>query len=199
MSLYANSSEQYWNSRKKNKENSFGKKMISAFFIAGVMLGSVLCISGLGTDNIGERKLRDIENLPRPTITEQHLKKCATYFKNNQNQCLSICNDQRKKHPRPTMHQACMHGCNNAYSLASESGCKQTNRENASNDIGKLGYKHCAKFQNMLPKPEIFSVCRKYHTVGGEHGFSSGEIFMKDMILSEWERNKEDMRLLQHL
>uniref|UniRef100_A0A7S2LGP0 Uncharacterized protein n=1 Tax=Leptocylindrus danicus TaxID=163516 RepID=A0A7S2LGP0_9STRA len=199
MSLYANSSEQYWNSRKKSKENSLIKKIIPAV-IAGVLLASVLYISSLnGGHKVGDRKLMDIEDLPQPNVTREHHKKCEAYFKNNQNQCLSICNDQRKKHPRPTMHQACMHGCNNAYSLGSESGCKKIHRGKASNDVGKHGYKHCAKYQNMLPKPEIFSVCRKYHTVGGEQGFIAGEKFINDMILSEWDRKKEEMRRLQHL
>lgn len=177
MSMYANSSEQYWNSRKK--QQSLDKRKI-ATAICILFFLSCLCYSGKTLDSNGRLLIEE-----QPSITNNQVKACNRHFKSNQNQCQSICKDERSRGPRPTIHQACLHGCNVAFSEATEKGCQDLVKLEVLTEVNGMSYQHCNKYLNMIPKPEIFSVCRKYHKIASEKGFVVSKSYIKEIIEME--------------
>lgn len=177
MSIYASSSEQYWNSRKKIQPLD-KRKVIS--FVCLLFLICCLCFTRKTSDKNGRILLKH-----QPSVSKDNIKKCNKYFKTNQNQCLSICQEERNQRPRPSIHQACLHGCNTAFSEATEKGCQDLDEIDALNEVNGLSYKQCIKFMNMIPKPEIFTVCRKYHQIAAEKGFIVSKEYIKDIVGKE--------------
>ena len=88
------------------------------------------------------------------------------------------------------MHQACLHGCQQAHVAATALGCrgKVTSEEKVFQDIGGLAYVHCSKFQATDPRPDTFATCRKYHRAGTKHGFRIGLDAINDVLDEEWQQ-----------
>ena len=63
------------------------------------------------------------------SITQTHFKKCSVTGKSNNNDCAVICNSEQEHNPRPTMYQACLHGCSSAFFSASDIGCHDNSIE----------------------------------------------------------------------
>ena len=76
------------------------------------------------------------------------------------------------------LYQSCYYGCITGYTSTLENGCD--NREEViiinDNDV-KDGYYECLKYQNVLPKPDIFTFCREYFITGSKMGFEKSRSF----------------------
>lgn len=92
------------------------------------------------------------------------------------------------------MHQACLHGCQQAHVAATALSCrgKVTSEEKLFQEIGGLAYVHCSKFQAVDPKPDTFATCRKYHRAGTKHGFRLGLDAINSLLDEEWQMSKEN-------
>lgn len=95
------------------------------------------------------------------------------------------------------MHQACLHGCQQAHVAATALSCrgKVTSEEKVFQEVGGLAYVHCAKFQATDPKPDAFATCRKYHRAGTKHGFRLGLDAINGVLDEEWQRTKDNERI----
>ena len=182
MSMYSKSSAHYWNSRKKS--HSYDKRKIAVLVALGILFCLMVTFGRYKKSKVHERKLK-----LKPSITLDQIKTCNIYFKNNQNQCLSICLEERRKSPRPTFHQSCMYGCNTAFSLSTEIGCQTWHDDNETIlDIIRKSYERCNKYQNTVPRPDIFSTCRKYYKIGAERGFHESKSFISNFVDRKWKQ-----------
>ena len=150
-----------------------------------------------------QRKDKDIKNC---------IKDINKYNNNKNNEeCSILCNNdinnknelkssgsmtsqllQRRKDINPRMstilYQSCYHGCNVGYKSSLEIGCNSISNEGDgyeivnSNDEIKDGYNECLKYQNILPKPDIFTVCREYYITGTKKGFKKGKFYYDNKI-----------------
>mmetsp|Transcript_18243 Transcript_18243/g.21020 ORF Transcript_18243/g.21020 Transcript_18243/m.21020 type:complete len:182 (-) Transcript_18243:88-633(-) len=178
--MYSKCSQQYWSDRKQRSGTAL--RFVFVFMAATVSLAifAVSLHSSRRDDNHQGRKL---EPRLHPNPTEGQTKKCKEHFRSIQNDCSIICNEERHSIPRQTMHQACMHGCNIAYKQASEIACSGGTNDDLFNKVEVFSFNHCSKFQNVLPKPEVFSLCRKYHTLALDKGFTLGQHYLLDQII----------------
>ena len=129
-------------------------------------------------------------------VTEIHWKQCESIVDSRQ-ACTTICQPERNSIQRKTMHQACLHGCQQAHVAATALSCrgKVTSEEKVFQEVGGLAYVHCAKFQATDPKPDAFATCRKYHRAGTKHGFRLGLDAINGVLDEEWQRTKENERI----
>lgn len=180
--MYANSSKRYW---KKRKKDSYATNQI---FVIGFIL---LFFTSFVYFKLGKRKASPTSHLiPRPNATEIHVKKCTIYFKSRQNECLMMCNSERESVPRPAMYQACMQGCTSSFFLAIDVGCSADASTEGINIISNSAYEDCSKFQNMLPKPELYTKCKQYHEIAADRGFRMGSRFLSNLLNTEWRIQK---------
>lgn len=194
MSIYANSSDQYWRERKKKD----AKHKILVAVALSVLL---LCAVTARTSSVRTRRAREEEAetaklarrrllQTRPNATEAHVGQCEGRIRDTArggtDECGALCGNERNSIPRPTMHQACLHGCLGALSEAAEEGCREDGTEEGA--FGRAGSAHeqCSKFQNTLPKPEVFSTCRKYFREGARRGYTMGREYLDDILDAEW-------------
>ncbi|KAL7523137.1 hypothetical protein ACHAWF_000392, partial [Thalassiosira exigua] len=63
---------------------------------------------------------------------------------------------------------------------------KVSTEEDVFKEMGGLAYVHCAKFQTIDPKPDVFATCRKYHRAGTKKGFHSGFGALNAVLDEEW-------------
>ncbi|KAL3793286.1 hypothetical protein HJC23_003796 [Cyclotella cryptica] len=197
MSIYAESSETYWKERQKkpNKKSPFG--------IAGVVLlillalaGSVLYVKNTrGSTPPSYGAITQRRSLLE--ATQSQWKECESRVDSRQ-ECTSICLPERNSIQRKTMHQACLHGCQQAHVASTSLGCRgkadgsktrqntDLTEEDVFEVVGVLAYSHCAKFQGVDPKPDAFATCRKYHRAGTKQGFRMGKEAMKKVLDEEW-------------
>uniref|UniRef100_A0A7S4MWD0 Uncharacterized protein n=1 Tax=Odontella aurita TaxID=265563 RepID=A0A7S4MWD0_9STRA len=195
MSIYANSSEQYWRERKKKD----GKRRILIVVALSFLL---LCAVSLKVSSAKTRRAKqeDAESaklarrkllLIRPNATEAHVQQCEARIHENArggaDECDSLCNNERNSLPRPTMHQACLHACQGSLSKAAEEGCRENGTEEGAFGRAGSAYEKCFKFQNTLPKPEVFSTCRKYFREGVRRGYHMGRDYLDDILNTEWD------------
>lgn len=132
-----------------------------------------------------EKRKRRLDNLTRPMPTEEHYRKCeAQVSQVLKMECNELCTHERKSIPRPVMHEACVHGCTSSITASSLSGCRQASEEDVFRKYGNQAYAQCGRFQNIDPRPDVYSTCRKYHREGIKKGRGIGFSVM-DAILDE--------------
>lgn len=193
MSIYANSSEQYWKKRRRSSVQ-FRRRVklaFNSFFITLIALLFFLLF---------RNKSKSVANPPpipigRPNATDTQRKKCVSHFKTKQNECLLICNNERSSVPHPTMHQACVHGCSSSFLTSTEIGCHDGTNEHLLNNVESSAADHCSKYQNMIPKPELYFVCRKYHKMASEKGFQMGSQFITTELNKDGESTKQEQEV----
>lgn len=174
MSIYADSSQKYWTTKKKSKQVA-GRTLV--YVLAIIFILSCVSWYKLSSSTDVQRRslVEDESNYPM-----ENRKRCLLFFKTNQNQCQKLCADERKRSPRPTMLQACMYGCSNGHLYGAERGCTiEDNSEIdiAPNEISNIGYQQCKKYQDIIPRPEIFSTCRNYHSIAAQQTLQSIQRF----------------------
>ena len=191
MSLYANSSDQYWRERKKTKRTrQYACAALLSFFVLGVL-------STVVSRRRSQRKREEADvarrlSLVRPNATEIHHLQCRSGFaKGIQDECTALCIDERMSMPRPTMHQACLHGCHGALVDAVGVSCQGGTEEDTFEKVGPESYQWCSKFLNTLPKPEVLSTCKKSHREGTKRGFRLGESYLNKLLDAEWATRKK--------
>lgn len=201
MTIYANSSHSYWKERKKKNNGRLPlivASLVIYIFVAAITVlhhrnrGSTTTTTTTPSDgSIPLTQRRSLEQ-----VTEIHWKQCETKVDSRQ-ACTTICQPERNSIQRKTMHQACLHGCQQAHVAATALSCrgKVTSEEKVFQEVGGLAYVHCAKFQATDPKPDTFATCRKYHRAGTKNGFRLGLDAINGVLDEEWQRTKENERI----
>mmetsp|Transcript_16911 Transcript_16911/g.27670 ORF Transcript_16911/g.27670 Transcript_16911/m.27670 type:complete len:228 (+) Transcript_16911:376-1059(+) len=192
-SIYADSSNIYW----KNGQNR--KNKLLTFIVIAIL--ALLAIFGVvhvtnKTNVISQRRSLGETN-------ERHWTECEARV-NSRQECTDICQSERNSIQRKTMHQSCLHGCQQGHVASTALGCrgktdvKGRNRmpvteEDVFQDVGVLAHEHCSKFQSVDPKPDVFATCRKYHRAGTKQGYRSGIAAMTAVLEEEWESIKAEL------
>ena len=183
MSIY--NSDSYWKElqMKNDKRSSL---LVALVLVLAVVAGATIhskCSTAGST--LTQRRALD-------QTTEMHWKLCESNV-DSQKECTAICQPERNSVQRKMMHQACLHGCQQAHVALTALSCrgKVKLEEDVFVEIGGLAYVHCAKFQATDPKPEVFATCRKYHRAGVKNGFRMGLDAMKDVLDEEWLETKD--------
>ena len=197
MSIYANASNNYWKEReKKPAKSSLAITLaLAAMFVLLALAGSFHARrkSNVDTGAINQRR-----SLHEATLDQR--KECESRV-NSRQECVSICLPERNSIQRKTMHQACLHGCQQAHAASTALGCRgkmdhnktkskskpaDISEEDVFEVVGVLAYSHCQKFQSVDPKPDVFATCRKYHRAGTKQGFRLGLEEMNKILDEEW-------------
>ena len=194
MSIYANSSESYWKERQKKPEKRPALQVISIVLLVVV---AFVC-SALYVKNKRNSTTRIVQRRSLHEATLDQKKECESRV-NSRHECVSICLPERNSIHKKTMHQACLHGCQQAHAASTALGCrgmsdeknpKQKHKDVTEEDVfevvGVLAYNHCAEYQSVNPKPEVFATCRKYHRAGTKQGFRLGVEAMNKVLDEEW-------------
>ena len=200
MTIYANSSNSYWKERKKKNDKRLPlivASLVIYIFVAAITVlhhrnrGSTTTTTTPSDGSIPLMQRRTLEQ-----VTEIHWKQCESKVDSRQ-ACTTICQPERNSIQRKTMHQACLHGCQQAHVAATALSCrgKVTSEEKVFQEVGGLAYVHCAKFQATDPKPDTFATCRKYHRAGTKNGFRLGLDAINGVLDEEWQRTKENERI----
>jgi len=191
-SIYADSSSVYWKNRQKRHN-----RLIKCIAIA--VLALVACFGVVHTTNKNNilSQRRSLEQ-----THEMHWIECEARV-NSRQECTDICQSERNSIQRKTMHQSCIHGCQQAHVASTALGCrgktdgkgkhrKHVTEEDVFQDVGVLAHEHCSKFQSVDPKPDVFATCRKYHRAGTKQGYRSGMAAMTAVLEEEWESIKAE-------
>ena len=190
MSIYANSSDSYWKERQK-KSNGSKTARSSLVIIAGMVLFAIVAGAILHNKHSSSTSSSTNQILTQRRAMDQtkdiHWKECESRV-NSRQECTTICQPERNSIHRKTMHQACLHGCQQAHVSSTAMSCrgKVSSEEEVFQEIGGLAYVHCSKFQSTDPKPDVFATCRKYHRAGTKNGFRMGIKTMRDVLDEEW-------------
>ena len=186
MSIYANSSDSYWKERQRKHD-----KQSPLLFVAGAVFLAV-AVGGFVHNRHSSASRILTQRRALDQTTEIHRKECESRV-NSRQDCTAICQPERNSIQRKTMHQACLHGCQQAHVASTAVTCrgKVLSEEEVFGEIGGLAYVHCSKFQATQPKPEVFATCRKYHRAGIKNGFRMGMDAMNDILDEEWQEMKE--------
>ena len=199
-SIYANSSNIYWKNRRKKQSK----------WLACLAVGAVALVTVLGVIHKNHNKnsiLSQRRSLEQ--TNESHWKECEARV-NSREECSDICKPERNSIQRKTMHQSCIHGCQQAHVASAALACRgrvdgkgkrrrQVSEEDAFQDVGVLAHEHCSKFQSVDPKPDVFATCRKYHRAGTKAGFRMGLEAMKNVLEEEWETIQAERERLANL
>lgn len=191
-SIYADSSNIYW----KNRQNRQNKLLtfIAIAFLALVAIFGVVYASNKSNDLSQRRSLEQ--------TNERHWAECEARV-NSRQECADICQSERNSIQRKTMHQSCIHGCQQAHVASTALSCrgktdgkgrnrKAVTEEDVFQDVGVLAHEHCTKFQSVDPKPDVFATCRKYHRAGTKQGYRSGVAAITAVLEEEWESIKAE-------
>jgi len=179
--MYSRSSESYWQASQKRKtgKDKLNKRInVLLFMSILVLITRILFSRGRDeNDRIPVRK-------PCPDLTEADIIKCSSHFKiaRGTRECSDLCRDARQMVPRPVMYQSCVHGCSGALYSAAINGCSGGSREENIQQLAQHGYKECAKYQNILPKPDIFTQCRKQYGLATERGYELGRTWISELL-----------------
>ena len=187
MSMYANSSEQYWKQRRKPSLWYKRLHVVRMIIMIIILLIIIICYS--------LRRSSKHEPLPiidqRPNITDAHIQKCTKSLFSKHDECVFVCNKERETVPRPISYQACLNGCRATLSVSIGNGCRGGTFDDNMKEITSTAHKSCYRYQNMIPKPELYSMCRKYHKIGADRGFEMGSRLIQNEMRLEWERGRE--------
>mmetsp|Transcript_17499 Transcript_17499/g.27439 ORF Transcript_17499/g.27439 Transcript_17499/m.27439 type:complete len:223 (-) Transcript_17499:221-889(-) len=191
-SIYADSSNIYWKNR-QNRQN----KLLTFIAIAVLALVAIFGVVHVTnkTNELSQRRSLEQTN-------ETHWAECEARV-NSRQECTDICQSERNSIQRKTMHQSCIHGCQQAHVASTALSCrgktdgkgrnrKAVTEEDVFQDVGVLAHKHCSKFQSVDPKPDVFATCRKYHRAGTKQGYSLGIAAMTAVLEEEWESIKAE-------
>ena len=186
MSIYANSSDSYWKERQKKSNASRSSLVIAGMVIFAIVAGAILHNKHSSSTSSSTNQILTQRRAMDQT-TDIHWKQCESRV-NSQQECTTICQPERNSIHRKTMHQACLHGCQQAHVSSTAMSCrgKVSSEEEVFQEIGGLAYVHCSKFQSIDPKPDVFATCRKYHRAGTKNGFRMGIKTMRDVLDEEW-------------
>lgn len=148
-------------------------------------------------DIIGTSNEKGSDDTHNTDEYEEESKIHSHYNHHNHNQiasreCTLICNTERMSIPRPTMHQACLHGCSKGFAKNVELGCyNKTLSENisasaTSSEGGGHQHEYCYKYQNRIPKPELYSTCLNYYKKASRRGYQMGLEYLEEEIERKW-------------
>jgi len=190
--MYSQCSQQYWKERRKTSSKINVRTVITSLSI----LFSFMAILGIRIrheqrikaqeERIEQRK-RKLENLTRPNPTEDHYRTCEIRTSHaTKMECNDLCRNERKSIPRPVMHEACIHGCTSSITASALSGCRQASEDDVYRKYGNQAYAQCSRFQNMDPRPDVYSTCRKYHREGIKRGRILGSTAMNEILNEEY-------------
>lgn len=193
-SIYSDSSNVYWKNRQK-KHNKWLTCLAIAVLALVAFFGVVHIADRNNPNNLSQRRSLLQTN-------ERHWIECEARV-NSRQECTDICQPERNSIERKTMHQSCIHGCQQAHVASTALGCrgrtdgkgkhrKHVTEEVVFQDVGVLAHEHCSKFQSVDPKPDVFATCRKYHRAGTKQGWRSGVAAMKTVLDEEWESIKAE-------
>lgn len=179
MSIYANNSDSYWRERGQKRHKQ------SPLVFAGSIL--LLLLAAIGAILHRKHSSPLTQRRAQDQTDERHWKQCESRVTSRQ-ECTAICQPERNSVQRNTMHQACLHGCQQAHVASTALACrgKIASEEEVFQEIGGLAYIHCNKFQSTDPKPDAFATCRKYHRAGTKQGFRKGLESMSAVLDEEW-------------
>jgi hypothetical protein len=192
MTIYAKTSESYWKAqRKKHVKKLRVHLTITMIGIFTVIAGAVIRRSrrSNATRPLAPRRAPD-------QTTEIDWKQCESRV-NSQEECATICLPERNSIQRKTMHQACLHGCQQAHVASTALSCRgaASSEEDVFREIGGLAHVHCSKFQGIDPKPDVFATCRKYHRAGTKHGYRMGLDAMMHILDEEFQNQGNMLRV----
>lgn len=195
MSIYADSSESYWKERQKkpDKRSSLTNAGIVLFVLVALSSSALYVKNRVNPTNGVLSQRRNLHE-----ATSDQRKECESRV-NTRQECTSICLPERNSIQRKTMHQACLHGCQQAHAASTALGCRGKTEKDKSKQkpvdlteeevfevVGVLAYSHCSKFQSVDPKPDVFATCRKYHRAGTKQGFRLGIEAINNVLDEEW-------------
>jgi hypothetical protein len=193
MTMYDSCSEQYWKNRKKRRPPKAFLRISLLCFFAFVSVAALVVRKLRPVRQINENEANvdmtttSPQAAPRMLVaTELHYKRCADHFQKirntAQNECLMTCNEERTSIPRPTMYQACIHGCNSAYFRSAEISCHGGTTEKISDEVDSHSYQQCSRFEGLRPKVELVALCRKYHDNGSKQGYLAAKSLLDEIV-----------------
>lgn len=193
MTMYDSCSEQYWKNRKKKRPPKVFLRISLLCFISSVSLAALVVIKLRPVRQITENEAnldmttKSPQAAPRKLVaTEVHFKRCADYFQkirnSAQNACLMTCSEERTSIPRPTMYQACIHGCNSAYFRSAEICCNGGTPEKIFDEVDSHSYQQCSRFEGLRPKVELVALCRKHHDNGSKQGYLAAKSLLDEIV-----------------
>ncbi|KAL3758330.1 hypothetical protein ACHAWU_004295 [Discostella pseudostelligera] len=194
MTIYANSSNSYWKQREKKHVRKLPLVIATLVIYVVVVVITVLHHRNRGSTEKGAPAARPLtQRRTLEQISDIHWKQCESTV-DSRKACTTICQPERNSIQRKTMHQACLHGCQQAHVAATALSCrgKVTTEERVFQEIGGLAYVHCSKFQSTDPKPDTFATCRKYHRAGTKNGFRMGLDAINGVLDEEWQKAKDN-------
>ena len=189
--MYDNCSEQYWKNKKKRRQRPGVILIASLGFLLLLVSAVLVATRSRSTSAKGDSKVEDLLPLRQRKLvaSEVHFKICAEHFKtiqnSAQNECLMICSEERTSVPRPTMYQACIHGCNNALFRSAEISCNGGTQEKVFDEVELHSYRHCSRFEGLRPRIELVSTCRKYYDIASKQGFVSAKTKLEKILESD--------------
>jgi len=201
-SMYAQCSEQYWKERKKTNTKINIRTLMTSILLFMGMYGirirrirQIKRIQAEEEERIQYRK-RQLETLIRPNPTEDHYRTCEIQISHSiKMECNNLCTHERKSIPRPVMHEACIQGCTSSITPSAISGCRQVSEEDVYRKYGNQGYAQCSRFQNVDPRPDVYSTCRKYHREGLKKGRLVGYITMDEILNNEFNELRRQLEV----
>jgi hypothetical protein len=180
MSIYGSPSKQYWAPKPKTIDPTRRALAAAGAFLL-VLVCIIVTISSSSSGGSGPTPVRR-----RLMATQPQIQRCSNQFRKVQAQCALICTEQRLSLPRPTVHQACMQGCLRGLPPAAEMACQGKSKYEVESTTKASDHGHCSKFQNMRPKPVLFSTCRKYYELSANQGYEMGLSFMESLLESDF-------------
>ncbi len=199
MTMYDSCSEQYWKNRKKRRPQTAFLRISLLCLFAFVSLAALVVLKFRPVGEVTNETIVEalLPQAPRKLIaTEVHMKRCSDHFKkvrnSAQNVCLIMCSDERTSIPRPTMYQACIHGCNNAFYRSAEISCHGGTPEMVFEEVESQSYQHCSRFEGLRPKVELVALCRKYHENGSKQGFLAAKDMLEEILLESYNQRDSE-------
>ena len=191
-SIYADSSNVYWKNRERKRSKLLSCVMVA---VAVVAISGILYKNKYKINELSQRRSLEQTN-------ESHWIECEARV-DSRKQCTDICQPERNSIQRKTMHQSCIHGCQQAHVASTAMGCrgktdgkgrnrKHVTEEDVFQDVGLLAHEHCSRYQSTDPKPDVFATCRKYHRAGTKEGYRAGIAALQAVLEEEWETIKAE-------
>jgi hypothetical protein len=105
-------------------------------------------------------------------------------------ECDDICRVETKSIPRPTMYNACHHGCSRSFYAAAMIGCREGSEEGALLEINGESHSHtsCSRYIDVNPRPNVQITCKKYYKEGAGRGWKLGNEVINTLLEVAWNK-----------
>lgn len=174
--MYAACSEQYWK-RKTAKPFSFNTSIfVVLLLVSSIIIGvTVKKSSGFLSKREEHRILTGFENTSRPVATKENFHQCEVAARDFLRvECEELCKGESMSIPRPVMFRSCQDGCLRSFYTAAIVGCHEGTEDEAFRKTNIQSHLACSTYDNVDPRPNVQSTCKKYYRLGTKRGWQLG-------------------------